>query len=108
MNRFVNTVGAVVVLLASAGPSLAADFNSVVETVLSKQPQITDLPRDRQRAMIACVKKVLKDVPPAKQRHVARSANYSQMEDRFGELVLEDRAKFKQRITTECGGIVAQ
>jgi hypothetical protein len=101
-------LGAIVIIVGSVGPGMAASFNSVVETVLSKQPQVTDLPADRQRAMIACVKKVLSDVPAAKQRHVAASANFSQMEDRFGELVLEDHAKLKQKITSDCGSIAMQ
>lgn len=108
MSRFMSAVGATVIVLVSVGPGNAASFNSVVEAVLSKQPQVTELPRDRQRAMIACVQRVLRDVPAAKQRHVAASANYSQMEDRFGELVLEDQAKFKQRITRDCGSIAMQ
>lgn len=108
MSRLVGALGAIAIVVGSAGPGMAASFNSVVESVLSKQPQVTDLPADRQRAMIACVKKVLKDVPPAKQRHVAASANFSQMEDRFGELVLEDHAKLKQKITSDCGSIAMQ
>ena len=103
MNRFASSFGAMGIVLGLSSPGFAADFNEVVETVLSRQPQVTDLPPDRQRAMIACVKKVLANVPAGQQRHVAEAANYSQMEDRFGELVLADRAKFKQQITSDCG-----
>ena len=45
------------------------------------------------------------DVPDAKKRHVAEAASYDEMEDRFGEVVLADRAEFKQKITKECGEI---
>ncbi len=45
------------------------------------------------------------DVPEAKQRYVVEAANYDEMENRFGEVVLADRAEFKQKITKECGEI---
>ncbi len=87
--------------------SHAATFNSVVQTVLVKQPRIAELTPQRRREMIACVQKVLEQVPRPKQQYVAEARDYNQMEDRFGEVVLADRAKFKQRITQQCGGIVA-
>jgi hypothetical protein len=108
MNRVVSTFGAsMFVTLGAVSLGSAANFNQVVETVLSRQPRITELSPDRRRAMVACVKQVLKAVPPAQQRYVEASANYDEMQDRFGEIVLADRAKFKQKITQQCGGIVA-
>jgi hypothetical protein len=47
MSRLVGALGAIVILAGSASPGMAASFNSVVEAVLSKQPQVTDLPPDR-------------------------------------------------------------
>ena len=108
MSRLASSFGAIAIVLGLASPGLAADFNSVVETVLAKQPQVTDLPPDRQRAMIACVKKVLANVPAGQKRRVEEAKDYNQMEDRFGELVLADRAKFKQQITTDCGEIAVK
>ena len=107
MLRMASALGAVVITLGSVNGVLARDFNSVVTTVLSKQPQITDLAPDRRRQMIACVKKVLVAVPAAKKRYVAEAANYAEMENRFGEVVMADRAKFKQQITKDCGSIAA-
>src|SRR5688572_1395802 len=93
------------VVLASTNWALAADFNSAVETVLSNQPQITDLAPDRRGQMIACVKQVLVAVPRPKQQYVAAASSYAEMESRFGEIVMADRARFKQRITKVCGAI---
>ena len=107
MRRTTSLIFAFAVTLTSSGAAAAASFNSVVETVLSKQPQITDLSADRRREMIACVQKVLEQVPPPKRDYVAQAKNYDEMENRFGEVVMADRARFKQRITRECGNIVA-
>ena len=107
MTRFVTAFGTMFVLVTFSGPSFAADFNSVVETVLSKQPQITDLPPDRQGEMVACVQDVLAEVPRPKREYVAQAKNYDEMENRFGEVVMADQAHFKQEITKACGNIVA-
>jgi hypothetical protein len=105
MFRIARGLCAVGITLASVTGTLARDFNSVVETVLSNQPQITDLAPDRRSQMIACVKKVLVAVPRPTQQYVAEAPSYNEMENRFGEIVMADRAKFKQRITKACGSI---
>lgn len=105
MSRVKAALSVIALVFVSTSASSAAEFASVVETVLLKQKEIVDLDADRQREMISCVKQVLTEVPEAKQRYVAESANFDEMENRFGEVVLADRAEFKQKITKDCGGI---
>jgi uncharacterized protein (DUF1800 family) len=99
-------LSATVLILAAGSAGAAADFNSAVERVLLQQKEIKELDSARQKEMIACVKQVLTKVPEPKQQYVAEGANYDEMENRFGEVVLADRAKFKQQITKACGDIV--
>jgi hypothetical protein len=106
MIRVGRVLCAAAIVLGSSAASFAADFNSAVKTVLLKQQEVMELDSARQGQMIACVQKVLADVPAPKQRYVAEGANYDEMESRFGEVVLADRAKYKQKITSVCGGIV--
>jgi hypothetical protein len=108
MIRIVGAVSAMVVVLGWTTAGFAQDFSAAVQTVLSKQKEITELDADRQVEMIACANRVLAEVPGEKQRYVAEAANFDEMESRFGEVVLADRAEFKQKITKECGSIVME
>jgi len=107
MNRKI-WVPALAALLGLSSAAYAADFNSAVEKVLRQQKQIKELDADRQVKMIACVKQVLADVPPQKKAYVAEGASVSEMEDRFGEVVLANQAEFEKAITRQCGGIAME
>jgi hypothetical protein len=87
---------------------MAADFSAAVEQVLLRQKEITDLDAGKQREMIACVNGVLADVPDPTKDTVAAAGSLDAMEDAFGEMVMADRAKLKQKITEVCGGIVME
>ena len=105
MLRFAGAISAVALFLGAASAGNAAEFSSAVEQVLMKQKEITDLDAGRRAQMIACVKQSLQAVPAGKQRYVEEAANYDEIESRFGEVVLADNAKFKQKITKDCGEI---
>ena len=105
MTRFVNMIGAAAIVLAATSIVQAADFNRAVSTVLKKQSAIQKLPKDKQAEMISCAQKVLRKVPGGKQRYLEDAKGYDEMENRFGEIVLADQAKFKQEITKDCGSI---
>ena len=89
---------------AAAGPA----FPTVVEQILMHQDQgpVSKLPADRKRELIVCVNQVLAEMPKGKQRFVAEAASYDEMEDRFGKVVMENRAEWKQRIAQGCAHIV--
>jgi hypothetical protein len=95
-------------VIVSASGSYAASFNSAVEKVLVQQKEIKELDSAARGQMVACVQKVLAEVPGEKQSYVAEAANFEEMEDRFGEVVLANQAEFKQMITKECGSIVME
>jgi len=62
----------------------------------------------KKRLMIACVIKWLQGVPNPRKQYVAEGANLDEQEDRFGEVVMADRAKWKQKIAHDCSSIAVQ
>ena len=110
MNKITNTiagVAAVLGVLAAATPASAQSFNSVVEKVLLSQQSgpVAKLPAARKQQLISCVSGVLADLPAGKKRFVAEAASFDEMQDRFGKVVMENRAEWKQKIAQKCARI---
>ena len=82
-------------------------FPVAVEKILMSQSTgpVSKLPAERKRELIACVNQVLADLPNGKKRFVTEAANYSELENRFGSVVMENRAEWKQRIARSCAHI---
>ena len=59
---------------------------------------VSQLTADKKQALIACVNQVLADLPNGKKRFVTEAASYDELENRFGKVVMENRAEWKQRI----------
>jgi hypothetical protein len=89
---------------AAAGPS----FPRAVEQILMRQDKgpVSKLPADRKRELVVCVNEVLAALPNGKKRFVTEAASYDELEDRFGKVVMENRAEWKQRIAKGCAHIV--
>lgn len=105
------TLGTVITLTAGMfSPVIAApSFPRAVEQVLLHQDQgpVSKLPADKKRELIACVNQVLTALPNGKKRFVTEAASYDELEDRFGKVVMENRAEWKQKIAASCASIVA-
>lgn len=104
-------VAALTIVAASAAttPAFAgASFPAVVEKVLMNQTDgpVSKLPADKKRELVSCVNQVLAELPNGKKQYVAAAASYDEMEDRFGSVVMENRAEWKQRIARGCAHIV--
>jgi hypothetical protein len=86
---------------------MAASFNSAIQQVLMAQTggEFAELNANQKTEMVACVQQVLAKVPEGLQRPVTEASNIDEMQDRFGELVLAEQAKWKQRIAKACGHI---
>lgn len=103
---------AVIAVLASATlhapQAAAADFQSVVAEVLRGQQTgpVSKLPAERKLELIACVNQVLTDLPNGKKRFVVEAVSFDEMQDRFGKVVMENRAEWKQKIARSCAHIV--
>ena len=98
-------------LAASAitSPTLAgASFPAVVERVLMNQTNgpVSKLTPDKKRELISCVNQVLAELPNGRKKFVVAATSYEDMEHRFGTVVMENRAEWKQRIARSCAHIV--
>ena len=110
MNRFLaHTAGALVALgtVMASAPAYAGSFDAIVEKVLMNQRDgvVGKLPADRKRQLVSCVNGVLAELPAGRKRYVAEAVSLDQMQDRFGEVVMENRAEWKQKIAKKCARI---
>lgn len=108
---FWNAAGALGILatVLTASPAAAgSSFPAAVEQILRHQQSgpVSRLPADKKDALIACVKQVLADMPNGRKRYVIQAANFDELEHRFGKVVLENRAEWKQKIARNCSHIV--
>jgi hypothetical protein len=103
-------LGLLVVTLAMPPNAAAADFPSVVTQILMSQTTgaMSRMSETKKRLMIACVIKSLQGVPNPRKRYVVEGANLDEQEHRFGEVVMADRAKWKQQIAHDCSSIAVQ
>ena len=85
-----------------------ASFPAVVEKVLMNQTDgpVSKLPADKKRELITCVNQVLAELPNGRKKFVTAASSYDEMEHRFGTVVMENRAEWKQRIARGCAHIV--
>ncbi len=108
-NMIIRAAGALVVAgaLLTSGPANAGSFGSIVEKVLMSQQSgpVAKLDADRKRELVSCVNGVLAGLPAGKKRYVAEATSFDQMQDRFGEVVMENRAEWKQKIAKRCASI---
>lgn len=87
--------------------AVAAEFPAVVAEILhgQKTGRISEMGQEQKRAMIDCVNTVLAKLPNGKKRYVMQGANFEDREHRFGEVVQENHAEWKQKIARGCSSI---
>ncbi len=108
----VRTLAALGVLVAATGigtPAAAGwSFSSAVETILLHQETglVSRLSATKKHALVACVNDVLSGLPNGKKRFVIQATNYDELEHRFGQVVMENHAEWKQKIALGCADIV--
>lgn len=90
-----------------AGAAAAADFPSVVRKVLDSQTdgRLASMGAEQRARMTDCVVSTLSGLPGGRKRYVVEGASLDEQEHRFGEVVNEDRAKWKQAIARACSSI---
>jgi hypothetical protein len=99
---------AAVVTGANSPAAAASSFPAAVEQILRHQQTgpVSRLPAQKKDALIACVNEVLTDLPNGKKRYVIEAASFDDLEQRFGKVVMENRAEWKQKIAQGCARIV--
>jgi hypothetical protein len=109
---FLRAAAAVIVAgsVFATNPAAAVTFPRAVEQILMAQTDgpLAKLDDSRKREMVACVNGVLAGLPKGKQRFVTEAASFDELEDRFGKVVMENRAEWKQKIAKNCAHIVTR
>ena len=104
-----STTTVVLALLAIGVPpaALADSFPTVVRAVLDGQTtgRLAQMDRDQRGQMTDCVIATLAGLPAGKKRYISEGANFAEQQHRFGEVVQENRAQWKQKIASACGKI---
>ena len=102
------TVFIALVLIAS--PAAAASFPAVVRAILDAQTdsRLAKMSGERRSRMTDCVIASLAGLPGGKKRFIVEGASLDEQEHRFGEVVQEDRAKWKQHIAASCSKIAIE
>ena len=107
-----STFGAAVMAIAlgAAPEASAASFPQVVRAVLDAQTdgRLAKMGRDQRSRMTDCVIATLAGLPGGKKRYITEGASLDEQQDRFGEVVQEDRAKWKQKIATASSKIAIE
>jgi hypothetical protein len=63
---------------------------------------------DQRGRMTDCVIATLAGLPGGKKRYIVQGTTLDEQQDRFGEVVQEDRAKWKQKIAQSCSKIAVE
>jgi hypothetical protein len=92
------------------GTAAAAEFPAVVTEILLAQTDgpLSRMSDQKKSLMIACVNQVLTALPGAKKRFVVAGETLDERQDRFGDVVMENRAEWKQKIARACASVALQ
>ena len=85
----------------------AADFPRVVRSILDSQTtgRLATMDAGKRLRMTDCVIATLNGLPNGKKRYIVEGASLDEQEHRFGEVVQENNAQWKQAIARACASI---
>jgi len=95
------------VLPLSSVTAAGADFPSVVRAILDSQTtgRLASMGPGKRARMTNCVIAALSGVPNGKKRYIVGGKDLDEQEHRFGEVVQENHAEWKQAIARACSSI---
>ena len=96
-------------LLVSAS-AVAADFPTVVRAILDNQTDgpLTEMDADKRARMTDCVIETLAALPSGLKDKIVEGKDLEEQEHRFGQVVDENHAKWRQTIAQKCGHIATE
>jgi hypothetical protein len=91
-------------LSAASAASVDRAFAAAVAKVLAgvHNSFLDSLSAADKRAFIACAQRVMNAAPQARKEYVLAAKNAAEMRERFDKIALDNRAKLKQQISSEC------
>ncbi len=83
----------------------ATSLPAAVAMVLNGQTSgpMASLQGGRKQVMIDCVTGVLNGLPGGQKREITQGSGFDDIQDRFGKVVMANRAEWKQKIAKSCG-----
>lgn len=96
--------------LFCATPAAAADFSTVVRSILDHQTDgpLSEMDADKRGRMTDCVIETLSALPSGLQRKITEGKDLEEQEHLFGQVVDENHAKWRQTIAKQCGHIATE
>jgi hypothetical protein len=97
------TIGSAPIPAASAA-SVDQAFSAAVAKILAgvRNDFLDGLSAAEKREFVACAQRVMKAAPLARKQYVLAAKNAGEMRQRFDQVALDNRAKLKQQISSEC------
>jgi hypothetical protein len=94
-------------LVLGAVPAAAADFPSTVRAILDSRTDgpLAEMPPERRAMMTDCVINTLAGLPKGRKNYILEGATFDEQVDRFGRVVDENRAEWRQNIAGACAHI---
>jgi len=94
-------------ILLLATPAGAADFPTVVRSILDRQTDgpLSEMDAAKRLEMTDCVIQTLSALPEGQQRKIVEGKDLEEQEHLFGQVVDENHAQWRQTIAKECGHI---
>ena len=88
-------------------PTITEAFAATVTEILNGQTEgrISEMGPERKQAMIDCVNIVLEPLPNGRKRYIVAGETFEAREERFGEVLFENRAEWVQAIASGCASI---
>jgi hypothetical protein len=94
-------------LCQAPSTSSADSFSDVVAEILRSQTtgMISELNDAAKTALIGCVNGVLEGLPNGQKRYILQGDGFSEQESRFGKIVQQNHAEWKQKIAGACASV---
>jgi hypothetical protein len=94
-------------LCQAPSTSSADSFTDLVSEILRSQTtgMISELNDTTKTALISCVNGVLEDLPNGQKRYILQGEDYTDQESRFGKIVQQNHAEWKQKIAGACASV---
>ena len=98
---------AALTFMSGASPAAAADFSANVREILDHQTDgpLAEMDGAKRTAMTACVVQTLQRLPKGKQKYITDGTNLEEREHRFGKIVDDNHAEWRQKIAAACAEI---
>jgi hypothetical protein len=90
--------------IPASAASVDQAFSAAVAKILAgvRNDFLDSLSAAEKKEFVTCAQRVMSAAPLARKRYVLAASNQAEMRQRFDEVALDNRAKLKQQISSQC------